>query len=91
MLDMNSCTDNNNAHIINSILSFLLQTPSAIDECLKLADEQDVQVTIHTDTLNESGYVDDTLRAIGGRTIHAYHTEGAGGGREYLNRYFRRN
>jgi urease alpha subunit len=51
-----------------------------------LADEQDVQVTIHTDTLNESGYVDDTLRAIGGRTIHAYHTEGAGGGREYLER-----
>ncbi|KAL3781963.1 hypothetical protein HJC23_001308 [Cyclotella cryptica] len=55
-------------------------TPSAIDACLKLADEHDVQITIHTDTLNESGYVDDTLRAIGGRTIHAYHTEGAGGG-----------
>lgn len=63
-------------------LPFCAQTPSAIDACLKLADEQDVQVTIHTDTLNESGYVDDTLRAIGGRTIHAYHTEGAGGGRE---------
>ena len=61
---------------------YFQQTPSAIDECLKLADEQDVQITIHTDTLNESGYVDDTLRAIGGRTIHAYHTEGAGGGRE---------
>ena len=64
------------------------QTPSAIDECLKLADEQDVQVTIHTDTLNESGYVDDTLAAIGGRTIHAYHTEGAGGGRKCLNTLF---
>ena len=64
------------------------QTPSAIDECLKLADEQDVQVTIHTDTLNESGYVDDTLAAIGGRTIHAYHTEGAGGGRKCLNNLF---
>ena len=55
-------------------------TPSAIDACLTFADEHDVQVTIHTDTLNESGYVDDTLRAVGGRTIHAYHTEGAGGG-----------
>ena len=55
-------------------------TPSAIDACLTFADEHDVQVTIHTDTLNESGYVDDTLKAVGGRTIHAYHTEGAGGG-----------
>jgi len=55
-------------------------TPSAIDACLTFADEHDVQITIHTDTLNESGYVDDTLRAVGGRTIHAYHTEGAGGG-----------
>jgi urease len=55
-------------------------TPSAIDACLTFADRHDVQVTIHTDTLNESGYVDDTLRAVGGRTIHAYHTEGAGGG-----------
>ncbi|KAL7531224.1 hypothetical protein ACHAXR_003913, partial [Thalassiosira sp. AJA248-18] len=55
-------------------------TPMAIDACLTFADEHDVQVTIHTDTLNESGYVDDTLRAVGGRTIHAYHTEGAGGG-----------
>jgi urease len=55
-------------------------TPSAIDACLNFADDHDVQVTIHTDTLNESGYVNDTLRAIGGRTIHAYHTEGAGGG-----------
>lgn len=55
-------------------------TPSAIDACLTFADEHDVQVTIHTDTLNESGYVDDTLRAVKGRTIHAYHTEGAGGG-----------
>jgi len=55
-------------------------TPSAIDACLTFADAHDVQVTIHTDTLNESGYVDDTLRAVGDRTIHAYHTEGAGGG-----------
>jgi len=55
-------------------------TPSAIDACLSFADIHDVQITIHTDTLNESGYVDDTLRAIGNRTIHAYHTEGAGGG-----------
>lgn len=55
-------------------------TPSAINACLNFADDHDVQVTIHTDTLNESGYVNDTLRAIGGRTIHAYHTEGAGGG-----------
>lgn len=55
-------------------------TPSAIDACLTFADEHDVQITIHTDTLNESGYVHDTLRAVKGRTIHAYHTEGAGGG-----------
>jgi urease subunit alpha len=55
-------------------------TPAAIDACLRVADESGVQVAIHTDTLNEAGYVADTLRAIGGRTIHAYHTEGAGGG-----------
>jgi len=55
-------------------------TPQAIDVCLRVADEYDVQVAIHTDTLNESGFVEDTLRAIGGRTIHTYHTEGAGGG-----------
>ncbi|KAL7464468.1 hypothetical protein ACHAXS_004802 [Conticribra weissflogii] len=55
-------------------------TPLAIDRCLAFADDHDVQITIHTDTLNESGYVDDTLRAVGNRTIHAYHTEGAGGG-----------
>ena len=55
-------------------------TPSAIDCCLRVADAEDVQVTIHTDTLNESGYVDDSLRAIAGRTIHTYHSEGAGGG-----------
>jgi len=54
--------------------------PSAIDCCLSLADEEDIQVTIHTDTLNESGYVDDSIAAFKGRTIHAYHTEGAGGG-----------
>lgn len=55
-------------------------TPAAIDSCLKVADQYDVQVAIHTDTLNESGFVEDTLAAIGGRTIHTYHTEGAGGG-----------
>ncbi|MCS7460273.1 urease subunit alpha [Paenibacillus doosanensis] len=55
-------------------------TPAAIDACLRVADEYDVQVAIHTDTLNESGFVEDTLAAIGGRTIHTYHTEGAGGG-----------
>ncbi len=55
-------------------------SPPAIDCCLTLADAEDVQVTIHTDTLNESGYVDDTIAAFAGRTIHAYHTEGAGGG-----------
>jgi urease subunit alpha len=55
-------------------------TPAAIDACLRVADASGVQVAIHTDTLNEAGYVADTLRAIGGRTIHAYHTEGAGGG-----------
>jgi urease subunit alpha len=54
--------------------------PTAIDCCLGVADDEDVQVTIHTDTLNESGYVDDTIAAFRGRTIHAYHTEGAGGG-----------
>lgn len=55
-------------------------TPAAIDHCLNVADEYDVQVAIHTDTLNEGGCVEDTLHAIGGRTIHTYHTEGAGGG-----------
>jgi urease subunit alpha len=55
-------------------------TPSAIDHCLRVADELDVQVAIHTDTLNEAGFVEDTIAAIGGRTIHTYHTEGAGGG-----------
>ena len=55
-------------------------TPAAIDCCLRVADEHDVQVMIHTDTLNESGFVEDTLAAIAGRAIHAYHTEGAGGG-----------
>ncbi len=54
--------------------------PGAIDCCLTLADLEDVQVTLHTDTLNESGYVDDTIAAFKGRTVHAYHTEGAGGG-----------
>jgi len=55
-------------------------TPAAIDNCLSVADAFDVQVMIHTDTLNESGFVEDTIRAFKGRTIHAYHTEGAGGG-----------
>jgi urease subunit alpha len=55
-------------------------TPAAIDQCLSVADEFDVQVAIHTDTLNEAGFVEDTIAAIKGRTIHTYHTEGAGGG-----------
>lgn len=55
-------------------------TPAAIDKCLRVADEYDVQVAIHTDTLNEAGFVEDTIAAINGRTIHTYHTEGAGGG-----------
>ncbi|WGR59541.1 urease subunit alpha [Paracoccus ferrooxidans] len=55
-------------------------TPAAIDCCLSVADRMDVQVMIHTDTLNESGFVEDTVAAIAGRTIHAFHTEGAGGG-----------
>ncbi|MDB6108829.1 MAG: Urease alpha subunit [Pedosphaera sp.] len=55
-------------------------TPAAIDCCLRIAEEHDVQVTIHTDTLNESGFVDATIAAIKGRTIHTYHSEGAGGG-----------
>lgn len=54
--------------------------PAVIDTCLGVADELDFQVQLHTDTLNESGFVEDTLAAIGGRTIHMYHTEGAGGG-----------
>ncbi|MER8384950.1 urease subunit alpha [Mesorhizobium sp. M0166] len=55
-------------------------TPAAIDCCLSVADDYDVQVMIHTDTLNESGFVENTVAAIKGRTIHAFHTEGAGGG-----------
>ncbi|WP_417583627.1 urease subunit alpha [Nitrincola sp.] len=55
-------------------------TPAAIDCCLSVADEMDIQVAIHTDTLNESGFVESTLAAINGRVIHTYHTEGAGGG-----------
>ncbi|MEM9444404.1 MAG: urease subunit alpha [Verrucomicrobiota bacterium] len=54
--------------------------PGAIDSCLQVADELDIQVAIHTDTLNESGFVENTLNAIAGRTIHTYHSEGAGGG-----------
>lgn len=55
-------------------------TPASIDNCLSVAEKYDVQVAIHTDTLNESGFVEDTLAAFKGRTIHTYHTEGAGGG-----------
>jgi len=55
-------------------------TPSSIDACLSFAEEHDVQITIHTDTLNESGFVDDSIAAIKGRSIHTYHSEGAGGG-----------
>jgi urease subunit alpha len=55
-------------------------TPAAIDACLSVADETGVQVAIHTDTLNETGFLESTVEAIAGRTIHAYHTEGAGGG-----------
>jgi len=55
-------------------------TPASINECLNIAEETDIQVAIHTDTLNESGFVESTLDAIAGRTIHTYHTEGAGGG-----------
>ena len=55
-------------------------TPGAIDCCLRVAEEADVQVLIHTDTLNESGFVENTARAFAGRTVHAFHTEGAGGG-----------
>src|SRR5271154_1766778 len=55
-------------------------TPAAIDNCLRVADELDVQVAIHTDTLNESGFLEATVAAIDGRTIHTFHTEGAGGG-----------
>jgi urease subunit alpha len=55
-------------------------TPAAIDCCLDIADQHDVQVTIHTDTLNESGFVEESVAAFKGRTIHTYHTEGAGGG-----------
>jgi urease subunit alpha len=55
-------------------------TPAAIDACLKIADQYDIQVAIHTDTINEAGFVEDTIAAIAGRPIHTYHTEGAGGG-----------
>src|ERR671938_225388 len=55
-------------------------TPAAIDTCLAVADQYDVQVAIHTDTLNEAGFVEDTIAAIKGHAIHTYHTEGAGGG-----------
>ncbi len=55
-------------------------TPAAIDRCLSVADRYDIQVAIHTDTINEAGFLEETVKAINGRTIHTYHTEGAGGG-----------
>ena len=55
-------------------------TPAAIDTCLSVADDYDIQVSIHTDTLNEAGFVEETIKAFKGRTIHTFHTEGAGGG-----------
>ena len=55
-------------------------TPAAIDACLRASDEYDVQTAIHTDTINEAGFLEDTIKAINGRTIHTFHTEGAGGG-----------
>lgn len=55
-------------------------TPAAIDNCLTVADEWDIQVMLHSDTINESGFVESTIKAINGRTLHAFHTEGAGGG-----------
>ena len=61
-------------------MKILYTTPAAIDVCLSVADAMDVQVMIHTDTLNESGFVENTLKAMKQRVIHAFHTEGAGGG-----------
>ena len=61
-------------------------TPYVIDKCLNVAEELDVQVNIHTDTLNEAGFVEDSLRSFNGRAIHTYHTEGAGGGHADLLR-----
>ncbi len=55
-------------------------TPAAIDNCLSVAERLDVQVAIHTDTLNEAGFLESTVAAFKGRTIHTFHTEGAGGG-----------
>src|SRR5699024_10525810 len=55
-------------------------TPSVVDHALRVADKYDIQITLHADTLNESGFYEDTMRAINGRGIHMYHTEGAGGG-----------
>jgi len=60
-------------------------TPAAIDNCLSVADDYDVQVMLHSDTLNESGFVEDTVKAFKGRTIHAFHTEGAGGGQRRIS------
>ena len=80
-----SIAENLVAEITNGAVGFKIHedwgaTPAVIRTCLDIADRYDCQVAIHTDTLNESGYVEDTLAAIDGRTIHTYHTEGAGGG-----------
>ena len=65
-------------------------TPAAIDNCLSVADDTDTQVAIHTDTLNEGGFVESTVAAFKGRTIHTYHTEGAGASRSPHKRDLRR-
>lgn len=80
-----SCPENLRNEVENGAVGFKIHedwgsTMAAIRNCMEIADLYDVQVAIHTDTLNESGYVEDTIAAIDGRTIHTYHTEGAGGG-----------
>ena len=81
----NSCPEPLIAQVKAGVIGLKLHedwgsTPATIDCCLKVADDYDIQVAIHTDTLNEAGFVEDTITAIGGRTIHTFHTEGAGGG-----------
>ncbi|MDR3584533.1 MAG: urease subunit alpha [Desulfosporosinus sp.] len=81
----NSCPEPLIAQVKAGVIGLKLHedwgsTPAAIDCCLKVADDYDIQVAIHTDTLNEAGFVEDTIAAIAGRTIHTFHTEGAGGG-----------
>lgn len=80
-----SCRENLESDIINGAVGFKIHedwgtTPAALRSVMEVADDYDVQVALHADTLNESGYVEDTIAAIDGRTIHTYHTEGAGGG-----------